>query len=157
MAHPLAVYVTVRQDAEAQLAAKVYHEGFKIFSKPVANTFLIHFSRVVLVPDSADNFDSAGAGKKIKAAMLITTYDNGMMPYFLAFWQSKSIRDIFEEMRSFAVDPPPKLTGDEYMDYTQFENWLGAHNIQSNGFYCAYPQTLTQIYQQFPEQDPSKK
>lgn len=156
MAHPLAIYVPVRQDPEAQLAAKVYHEGFKIGQKPVANTFLIHFSRVVLVPDSPDNFDSAALTKRIKGAMLITTYDNGMMPYFMAFWQSKSIRGIFEAMRTFAVDPPPKITGHEYMDYNNFETWLARQNIIADGFYCAYPQTLTQIYQQFPEQDPSK-
>lgn len=157
MAHPLAVYVPVRPDAEAQLAAKVYHEGFKLGQKPVEDTYLIQFSRVVLVPESPDNAHSAGLFKKIKGAMLITTYDNGMMPYFLAFWQSKSIRNIFEEMRTFAVNPPPKLTGNEYMDYNNFETWLGNQNIMSDGFYCAYPQTLTQIYLKFPDQDIMKK
>lgn len=154
MAYPLAVFIPVRKGIVSQLAAKVFHFIFERQSKPVANTGLIHYARVVMVPVSPDNRKNNSIFRRAKAAMLITTFDGGMIPYFLAFWQNKRIRAIFNMLRFFAVNPPPKKIGDEYYDYANFQSWLLSQNIIAEEFYCAFPQTLQQIYKRFPEQSP---
>lgn len=152
MAFPLAIYVPVRRGIIPQVVVKVFHLVFKLSRKPVADTGLIHFSRVVLVPKSDNNKKPNSLFKKIEGAMLVTSFDGGMMPYFLAFWENKQIRKIFNILKFFAVDPPPKKTGDEYVDYDNFETWLAEHNVIAEAYYNAYPQTLLQIWEAFPEQ-----
>jgi hypothetical protein len=137
--------------------AKVFHFVFKLQQKPVADTGLIHYARVVLVPKSANNKRNNALFKKTRAAMLITTFDGGMIPYFLAFWQNRAIRRIFSMLKFFAVYPPPKKIGDEYHDYANFQSWLLSQNVVSESFYCAFPQTLQQIYHHFPEQKPENR
>ncbi len=156
MANPLAVYVEVRRGIFSQLVAKIFLLAFKLFQKPTANTELIHFSRVVLVPESISNKRPGGLFKRTKGAMLITTFDNGMMPYFMAFYQDKTIMKHFHMMSLFAVKEQklPKKTGNLYIDYNNFEQWLAQANIISQEFYCAYPTTLAQIYQKWPEENP---
>jgi len=156
MAYPLAIYIPVRKGILAQVAAKAFHLVFRSQSKPVANTGLIHFARVVMVPESVNNHKNNSVFRKVKAAMLITTFDGGMIPYFLAFWQSENIRRVFSLLKYFAVYPPPKKTGEEYFDYNNFQSWLLSQNIIAEDLYCAYPQTLQQIYTRFPEQNPDE-
>jgi hypothetical protein len=156
MANPLAVYVEVRRGIFAQLVAKFFLLAFKLFQKPTANTELIHFSRVVLVPESLSNKRPGGLFRRTKGAMLITTFDNGMTPYFMAFYQDKTIMKHFQMMSLFAVKEQklPRHTGNTYIDYNNFETWLANANIITPQFYSAYPTTLAQIYQKWPDQNP---
>lgn len=145
MAFPLTLYMPVRQGFFNQLVMKIAYIGHWIQTKPTADTGLIHYSRLILVPNSPKNKGRAHFFKKTKGFMLVTTFDGGMIPYFRAFWDSKEIRRTFNRLRLFALDPPPARTGNDYVDYNNFQTWLTAQDIQTEGFFCAYPQTLEQI------------
>ena len=155
MAYPLTLYMPIRQGIFAQFVVKVVFLVHKLKTKPTANTGLIHYSRLIMVPKSASNRNYAGLFKRVQGLMLTTTFDGGMIPYFLAFWMSKKIRRTFTNLKYCAENPPPKLTGDEYIDYNNFQTWLADQDIRIEGFYSAYPQTMQQIYELFPDQNPS--
>lgn len=157
MAYPLTLYMPVKQGIIYQLLVKIVFLGHKIKTKPTANTGIIHYSRLILVPDSPSNRHHAGLFKRIRALMLTTTFDGGMIPYFMAFWTHKKIRRTFKNLRLFAVNPPPKLTGSEYTDYDNFQTWLATQDIHTEGFYSGYPQTMQQIYVLFPDQNPDNR
>jgi hypothetical protein len=151
MAFPLTLYMPVRQGFFRQMLIKIAYVGHWIKAKPTAKTGLIHFSRLILVPESVSNRGYASLFKRTKGFMLLTSFDGGMMPYFRAFWKDRKIRKTFNRLRLFALDPPPKLTGNEYNDYNNFQTWLMKQDIQTDGFYSAYPQTLSQILHQMEE------
>lgn len=152
MAFPLTLYMPVKQGLFPQILVKIVYFFHRLERKPRANTGIIHYSRLVLIPHSANNRRYSSVFKRTYALMLCTTFDGGMIPYFRAFWESKKIRQTFNRLRLIAVEPAPKFTGDLYHDYTQFQNWLAAQDVHTEGFYSAYPQTLQQIYKKFPEE-----
>lgn len=145
MAFPLTLYMPVRQSWPRQLLVKIVYLGHWLQRKPTADTGLIHCSQLILVPEDCDNRNYASPFKRVKGLMLLTSFDGGMMPYFRAFWKDKKIRRTFRRLRLVAVDPPPKPLGNEYSDYLNFQTWLMRQDIQTEGYYSAYPQTLSQI------------
>jgi hypothetical protein len=152
MAFPLTLYMPVKQQFFPQLLLKVVYFFHKLQTKPRADTGIIHYSRLILVPNSESNYRHAGLFTKTKALMLVTSFDGGMIPYFRAFWESKKIRKTFKQLRMIAVDPSPKYTGNASTDYNNFQTWLARQDIPTGGFYSAYPQTMQQIYEKFPEE-----
>lgn len=145
MAFPLTLYMPVRQGWTQQILVKLVYAVHWMQTKPTADTGLIHCSQLILISEDSDNRNYASPFKRTMGLMLITTFDGGMMPYFRAFWKDRKIRRTFRRLRLVATDPPPKPEGHEYTDYLNFQTWLMRQDIQTEGFYSAYPQTLSQI------------
>jgi hypothetical protein len=74
--------------------------------------------------------------------LLITTFDQPMLPYLKYFWNIPSIQQVFQGISVIALNPPqPPVT-----DLNSFSNYINANNLNPD------PQDLWQAYSATSEQ-----
>jgi hypothetical protein len=140
MANPLRLYVPILQTPEAQAAAQIIAANFATTAAAGLNKIgTVHYARVALIPNQ-------GGVPGYYAVLLVTTFDGNMNSYLTDFWVNGNVEAAFESLMTIALDPVAQP-----ITFNVFSNFINANNLnQPNELYAAYPQTVAQIWNEFP-------
>ncbi|MES2518486.1 MAG: hypothetical protein V4585_10285 [Bacteroidota bacterium] len=136
MATPLTLYIPIKQNEIAQLAAKALYKDFMAIVTPILTEIqIVHYARLILIPNAS--------GEGINAITLITVFDGAMNPYLNTFWDSGfDFKALLNAIAAIAVTHPPL----PILTESSFENFINSNNLsQPADLYQAYNDTVVQV------------
>lgn len=126
---PLTLYSLIKQDAASQAAAESVASTFGGELQALADSGIVHFARVALVPNPT--------GGGYQAFMVITEFDGDMNTYLRYFWDH-GLSAGFPNVAQILLDPPQST------DFAGFSNWINRDNLPTKLF-AAYTASVEQI------------